>query len=74
MELRLCEIRKVPCTADIRLGVATPEVRWAPLKNNAIAENRLPEDVVGSAIFLASDLAAYVTGTIIMADGGYRTV
>jgi NAD(P)-dependent dehydrogenase (short-subunit alcohol dehydrogenase family) len=29
-----------------------------------------PEDVVGPAIFLASDLAAYVTGTIIMADGG----
>jgi 3-oxoacyl-[acyl-carrier protein] reductase len=29
--------------------------------------------VVGPAIFLASDLAAYVTGTIIMADAGYRT-
>jgi enoyl-[acyl-carrier-protein] reductase (NADH) len=26
------------------------------------------------ALFLVSDLAAYVTGTIIMADGGYRTV
>jgi len=33
-----------------------------------------PEDIVGPAIFLASDLAAYVTGTILMADGGYRTV
>ena len=33
-----------------------------------------PKDVVGPAIFLASDLAAYVTGTIIMADGGNRTV
>jgi NAD(P)-dependent dehydrogenase (short-subunit alcohol dehydrogenase family) len=33
-----------------------------------------PEDIVGPAIFLASDLSAYVTGTIVMADGGYRAV
>jgi 3-oxoacyl-[acyl-carrier protein] reductase len=33
-----------------------------------------PEDIVGPAIFLASDLAAYVTGSIVMADGGYRAV
>jgi len=34
----------------------------------------VPEDIVGPAIFLASDLAAYVTGSIVMADGGYRAV
>jgi len=33
-----------------------------------------PEDIVGPAIFLASDMAQYVTGSIVMADGGYRTV
>lgn len=33
-----------------------------------------PEDIVGPAVFLASDMAAYVTGTILMADGGYRAV
>ena len=32
------------------------------------------EDIVGPAIFLASDMSAYVTGTIVMVDGGYRTV
>ena len=33
-----------------------------------------PEDIVGPAIFLASDLAGYVTGSIVMADGGYRAI
>ena len=28
----------------------------------------------GPAIFLASDLSAYVSGSIVMVDGGYRTV
>ena len=33
-----------------------------------------PEDIAGPAVFLASDMSAYVTGSIIMADGGFRTV
>lgn len=33
-----------------------------------------PDDIVGPAIFLASDLSAYVTGSIVMADGGYRAI
>lgn len=33
-----------------------------------------PEDIAGPAVFLASDMASYVTGCIIMADGGFRTV
>jgi NAD(P)-dependent dehydrogenase (short-subunit alcohol dehydrogenase family) len=33
-----------------------------------------PEDIVGPAIFLASDMSAYVTGSIVMADGGYRSI
>jgi NAD(P)-dependent dehydrogenase (short-subunit alcohol dehydrogenase family) len=33
-----------------------------------------PEDIVGPAVFLASNRSAYVTGAILMVDGGYRTV
>lgn len=33
-----------------------------------------PSDIVGPAIFLASDLSSYVTGGIVMADGGFRSV
>src|SRR6201991_2788520 len=32
------------------------------------------DDIVGPAIFLASDLSAYVSGSIVMVDGGYRAV
>ena len=33
-----------------------------------------PEDMVGPAIFLASSQSAYVTGALLMVDGGYHTV
>ena len=32
------------------------------------------EDMVGPAIFLASDMSTYVSGTLLMVDGGYHTL
>jgi NAD(P)-dependent dehydrogenase (short-subunit alcohol dehydrogenase family) len=44
------------------------------LDHTPLGRTGKPEDIVGPAIFLASDLSAYVTGSIVMADGGYRTI
>ena len=44
------------------------------LDHTPLGRTGQPEDIVGPAIFLASDLSAYVTGSIVMADGGYMTV
>jgi hypothetical protein len=39
-----------------------------------VSPTRSSEDIAGPAVFLASDLSVYVTGHIIMAEGGCRTV
>ncbi len=44
------------------------------LDHTPLGRTGKPEDIVGPAIFLASDLSAYVTGAIVMADGGYRAI
>jgi 3-oxoacyl-[acyl-carrier protein] reductase len=39
-----------------------------------IGRTGTPDDIVGPAIFLASDMSGYVTGALLMADGGYHTI
>ena len=51
-----------------------PEIVKIFLDHTPLGRTGQPEDIVGPAIFLASDLAAYVTGAIVMADGGYRAI
>lgn len=47
--------------------------RWMAYMNMRIPQKRLakPEDVVGSVLFMSSNLADYITGTSIVVDGGY---
>jgi len=44
------------------------------LDHTPLGRTGKPEDIVGPALFLASDLSAYVTGAIVMVDGGYRAI
>jgi 3-oxoacyl-[acyl-carrier protein] reductase len=63
---------ETPLNEKVRAG--NPELAKIFVDHTPLGRAGKPEDIVGPAIFLASDLSAYVTGSIVMADGGYRTV
>jgi NAD(P)-dependent dehydrogenase (short-subunit alcohol dehydrogenase family) len=63
---------ETPLNEKMRAG--NPELVKIFLDHTPLGRTGKPADIVGPAIFLASDLAAYVTGTIVMVDGGYRTI
>jgi len=63
---------ETPLNAAVRAN--NPELVKIFMDHTPLGRAGKPEDIVGPAIFLASDLSAYVTGTILMADGGYRTI
>ena len=63
---------ETPINAALRAN--NPELVKIFIDHTPLGRAGQPEDIVGPALFLASDLSAYVTGTIVMADGGYRTV
>jgi NAD(P)-dependent dehydrogenase (short-subunit alcohol dehydrogenase family) len=41
------------------------------LKGVPLGRHSEPEDLIGAAVFLASDASSYVSGTTILVDGGY---
>ncbi len=57
-----------------RVRATHPELVKVFLDHTPLDRAGKPDDIVGPAIFLGSDLSAYVTGSIVMADGGYRTI
>jgi len=57
-----------------KMRATNPELVKIFVDHTPLGRAGKPEDIVGPAIFLASDLSAYVTGSIVMADGGYRTI
>jgi NAD(P)-dependent dehydrogenase (short-subunit alcohol dehydrogenase family) len=63
---------ETPLNEKVRAG--NPELVKVFIDHTPLGRAGRPEDIVGPAIFLASDLAGYVTGSIVMADGGYRAI
>jgi 3-oxoacyl-[acyl-carrier protein] reductase len=63
---------ETPLNAQSR--ASNPEIVKIFLDHIPLGRTGKPEDILGPALFLASDLSAYVTGAIVMADGGYRAI
>jgi NAD(P)-dependent dehydrogenase (short-subunit alcohol dehydrogenase family) len=63
---------ETPLNEQVRAN--NPELVKIFLDHTPLGRAGKPEDIVGPAVFLASDLASYVTGSIVMADGGYRSI
>jgi len=63
---------ETPLNAQVR--ATNPELMKIFMDHTPLGRAGKPDDVVGPAIFLASDLSSYVTGSIVMADGGYRAI
>ena len=61
---------ETPLNAQARAN--NPDLVKTFMDHTPLGRPGKPDDIVGPAVFLASDLSAYVTGTIVMADGGYR--
>ena len=57
-----------------KVRATNPDLVRIFLEHTPLGRAGKPEDIVGPAIFLASDLSGFVTGSIIMADGGYRVI
>jgi NAD(P)-dependent dehydrogenase (short-subunit alcohol dehydrogenase family) len=63
---------ETPLNASVRAN--SPDLVKIFLDHTPLGRAGKPEDIVGPAVFLASDLSSYVTGSIVMADGGYRSI
>lgn len=64
-------VMRTPMTVD---SLGDPATRGSLLRHVPMARPGEPEELAGPAVFLASDMASYVTGVMLPVDGGYLTI
>jgi NAD(P)-dependent dehydrogenase (short-subunit alcohol dehydrogenase family) len=77
LELGRHGIRVNAIAPDLTQSVQVPYDRWVPEEQQHLIPTwvplgrfGMPDDIAGVALFLASELSAFVTGTTVHADGG----
>ena len=58
-------------TADFMGGVDTPKIREKFISTIPMGRMSTPLDIANATLFLASDDASYITGSVLRVDGGY---
>ena len=70
-DIQVNAIAPGPIDTPLSRAVLTPEGRAMRMTRLPGGRFGQPEDVAGAALFLASDLSDWVTGSVVAVDGGY---
>lgn len=77
LEMAQYRIRVNAVAPDVTKSLQVPYDRWVPVEQRhliplwvPLGRFGMPEDIAGAALFLASDLSRFMTGTTVHVDGG----